>query len=49
MFRTPRPPWPGGRSSPGERPDLALLAIWAAFAIAGLATAVWALARSLVA
>lgn len=49
MFPTPRPSRPGRRPPPGERPDLALLAIWAAFVLAGLATAVWALARSLVA
>ncbi len=49
MFPTPRHPWPGGRPSPSERPDLALLTIWATFATAGFATAVWALARSLVA
>ena len=47
MFPTPRHPWPGGYPPPSERPDLALLAIWAAFATAGLATAMWALARSL--
>ncbi|MEZ5411933.1 MAG: hypothetical protein R2761_28115 [Acidimicrobiales bacterium] len=49
MSPAPRPPLPSDRPPRRERPDLALLAIWAAFATTGFLTALWALARSLAA